>query len=170
VGYHYGDFLGYGRNSRNMRRTPYDTVMVSGGFDPMHIGHVRMIQEAAREFGEVIVAVNSDDWLLRKKGYVFMPWEERAEIARAIQGVTKVVAFDDSDNTACDAIRTHKPTFFANGGDRTTENTPEQEVCEEIGVQMVWGVGGGKIQSSSDLVNDSAEHLQVQVQDWPHGV
>ena len=57
-----------------MTRTPYDTVMVSGGFDPMHIGHVRMIQEAAREFGEVIVAVNSDDWLLRKKGYVFMPW------------------------------------------------------------------------------------------------
>ena len=170
MGYHYGDFLGYGRNSRNMRRTPYDTVMVSGGFDPMHIGHVRMIQEAAREFGEVIVAVNSDDWLLRKKGYVFMPWEERAEIARAIQGVTKVVAFDDSDNTACDAIRTHRPTFFANGGDRTTNNTPEQAVCEEIGVQMVWGVGGGKIQSSSELVNDSSGHLRVNVEDWPHGV
>ena len=153
-----------------MRRTRYDTVMVSGGFDPMHIGHVRMIQEAAREFGEVIVAVNSDDWLLRKKGYVFMPWEERAEIARAIQGVTKVVAFDDSDNTACDAIRTHRPTFFANGGDRTTNNTPEQAVCEEIGVQMVWGVGGGKIQSSSELVNDSSGHLRVNVEDWPHGV
>ena len=153
-----------------MRRTPYDTVMVSGGFDPMPIGHVRMIQEAAREFGEVIVAVNSDDWLLRKKGYVFMPWEERAEIARAIQGVTKVVAFDDSDNTACDAIRTHRPTFFANGGDRTTNNTPEQAVCEEIGVQMVWGVGGGKIQSSSELVNDSSGHLRVNVEDWPHGV
>ena len=154
-----------------MTRTPYDTVMVSGGFDPMHIGHVRMIQEAAREFGEVIVAVNSDDWLLRKKGYVFMPWEERAEIAASIQGVSKVVAFDDADDTACDAIRTYKPTFFANGGDRTTNNTPEQTVCEELGVTMVWGVGGGKIQSSSDLVDGSAEHLQIRDnRDWPHGV
>ncbi len=170
MAYHYGDFLGYGRNSKHMRRTPYDTVMVSGGFDPIHIGHVRMIQEAARDFGDVIVAVNSDDWLLRKKGYVFMPWEERAEIVRSITGVTKVVAFDDADNTACDAIRTYKPTFFANGGDRTTENTPEQSACEESGVQMVWAVGGGKIQSSSDLVNESAEHLHVKVQNWPGAV
>ena len=170
MGYHYGDFLGYGRNNRQMRRTPYGTVMVSGGFDPIHIGHVRMIQEAAREFGEVIVAVNSDDWLLRKKGYVFMPWEERAEIVRAIAGVTKVIAFDDSDNTACDAIRQHKPTYFANGGDRTTKNTPEQQVCEELGVEMVWGVGGGKIQSSSELVSDSSDHLLDKKQNWPHGV
>jgi len=153
-----------------MRRTPTDTVMVSGGFDPMHVGHVRMIQEAAREFGNVIVAVNSDDWLLRKKGYVFMPFEERAEIARAIQGVIKVIAFDDSDNTACDAIRTQEPTFFANGGDRTTENTPEQQVCEELGVRMVWGVGGGKIQSSSDLVHGSSEHLLNEKHNWPGGV
>ena len=153
-----------------MRRTPYDTVMVSGGFDPIHIGHIRMIQEAAREFGEVIVAVNSDDWLLRKKGYVFMPFEVRAEIARSIQGVSKVVAIDDSDNTACDAIRRYKPTFFANGGDRTTENTPEQAVCEELGVEMVWGVGGGKIQSSSDLVSDSSEHLHDDKNNWPHGI
>jgi D-beta-D-heptose 7-phosphate kinase/D-beta-D-heptose 1-phosphate adenosyltransferase len=170
LGYHYGEFLGYGRNSRQMSRTAYDTVMVSGGFDPIHIGHVRMIQEAAREFGDVIVAVNSDDWLLRKKGYVFMPWEERAEIVRAIDGVTKVVAFDDADNTACDAIRKYKPTFFANGGDRTTENTPEQFACEELGVRMVWSIGGGKIQSSSDLVNGSAEHLRIEAADWPHGV
>ena len=153
-----------------MRRTPYDTVMVSGGFDPIHIGHVRMIREAAREFGDVIVAVNSDDWLLRKKGYVFMPWEERAEIVRSIQGVTKVVAFDDADNTACDAIRKLKPTYFANGGDRTTENTPEMSVCQELDIQMVWGVGGGKIQSSSDLVNESADHLKIEAQDWPHGL
>jgi D-beta-D-heptose 7-phosphate kinase/D-beta-D-heptose 1-phosphate adenosyltransferase len=170
VGYHYGDFLGYGRNNRNMRRTPYDTVMVSGGFDPIHIGHVRMILEAAREFGDVIVAVNSDDWLLRKKGYVFMPFDERAEIVRALHGVTKVVAFDDADNTACDAIREHKPTYFANGGDRTTENTPEQDACEEFGVEMIWGVGGGKIQSSSDLVNESADHLRVEKMNWPGGI
>ncbi len=170
MGYHYGDFLGLGRNNREMTRTPYDTVMVSGGFDPIHIGHVRMIQDAAREFGNVIVAVNSDDWLLRKKGYVFMPWEERAEIVRAITGVTKVVAFDDSDNTACDAIRKHRPTYFANGGDRTTDNTPEQDVCQELDIEMVWGVGGGKIQSSSDLVNDSSGHLLDKKQNWPNGV
>ena len=153
-----------------MSRTPYDTVMVSGGFDPIHVGHVQMIIESAREYGEVIVAVNSDDWLLRKKGYVFMPWEERAEIAAAIQGVTRVVPFDDSDGTACDALYTYVPTYFANGGDRTTENTPEQKVCKELGIQMLWNVGGKKVQSSSELVNNSSEHLRVSKENWPHGV
>ena len=153
-----------------MRRTPYDTVMVSGGLDPLHIGHVRMILEAAREYGDVIVVLNSDEWLLRKKGYIFMPFEQRAEIASSIRGVTKVVAVDDTDGTVCEALRTHKPTFFANGGDRTTENTPEMDVCKELNIYMVWGVGGGKIQSSSDLVNDSAEYLRVEKSDWPHGI
>ena len=66
------------------------TVMVSGGFDPVHVGHVRMIREAS-EWGDVIVAINSDDWLIRKKGYVFMPWEERAEIIGNIKGVDGVI-------------------------------------------------------------------------------
>ena len=129
------------------------TVAVSGGFDPVHVGHVRMILEAA-EVGDVIVIANSDEWLMRKKGYVFMPWEERAEILASIRGVLKVVPVDDSDGTVCEALRRENPTFFANGGDRKTDNTPEMVVCSELGIGLLWEVGGGKIQSSSELVKN----------------
>ena len=128
------------------------TIMVSGGFDPVHIGHIRMILDAARH-GDVIVVANSDDWLFRKKGFVFMEFEQRAEILAAIKGVVKVSGVDDTDGTVCEAIRRLKPNVFANGGDRRKNNTPEQDVCEELGVQMLWAVGGeDKANSSSDLV------------------
>ena len=130
------------------------TIMVSGGFDPIHVGHVRMIQEAAKH-GDVIVVANSDAWLERKKGYVFMPWEERAEIILSMRGVIDVLPVDDSDGTVCDALRRYSPTCFANCGDRKQNNTPEMDVCEELGIEMLWEIGGGKIQSSSDLVNNS---------------
>ena len=133
--------------------------MVSGGFDPVHVGHVRMIKEAA-EWGDVIVVINSDDWLLRKKGYVFMPWKERAEIIRSIEGVLKVTGVDDTDGTVCTALGYHQPDAFANGGDRKKENTPEMEVCDDLGIQMLWGIGGkDKPQSSSWLVNKAMEQL-----------
>ena len=131
--------------------------MVSGGFDPPHIGHVRMFKEAAK-WGDVVVAINSDDWLMRKKGYVFMPWKERAEIIREFASVAVVTRFDDSDNTACDVIKKFTPDAFANGGDRKKENTPEMDLCDELGVQMLWGIGGkDKPQSSSWLVNKFLE-------------
>jgi D-beta-D-heptose 7-phosphate kinase/D-beta-D-heptose 1-phosphate adenosyltransferase len=128
------------------------TVMVSGGFDPVHIGHIRMILEASKH-GDVLVVANSDDWLFRKKGFVFMEFEQRAEILASIKGVVKVSGVNDSDDTVCEAIRRLKPTYFANGGDRKKHNTPEQAVCEELGVEMLWGVGGNnKANSSSVLV------------------
>ena len=128
------------------------TVMVSGGFDPVHAGHIRMIRDAA-SFGDVIVIANSDDWLFRKKGFVFMTFEQRAEILNAIKGVILVYSVDDTDGTVCEAIRRLKPDFFANGGDRGKSNTPEQSVCEELDVKLLWGVGGDKkLASSSDLV------------------
>jgi len=127
------------------------TVMVSGGFDPVHAGHIRMIRDAAQH-GDVIIVANSDDWLYRKKGFVFMEWERRVEILNAIKGVILVDSVDDSDGTVCEAIRRLAPTYFANGGDRGRSNTPEQAVCEEIGVKLLWGVGGEeKLDSSSDL-------------------
>ena len=139
-----------------MREKPL--IAVSGGFDPVHIGHVRMIQDAAR-YGDVIVIINSDDWLMRKKGYVFMPWQERAEIMGNIKGVTIVTAVNDKDGTVCEALRRHKPDAFANGGDRKTQNTPEMDVCEELGIQMMWAIGGNdKPQSSSWLVNKLKEN------------
>tara|TARA_R100001594_G_scaffold135358_2_gene177036 strand:+ start:68 stop:484 length:417 start_codon:yes stop_codon:yes gene_type:complete len=126
--------------------------MVSGGFDPVHIGHIRMILEASKH-GDVIVVANSDDWLYRKKGFVFMEFDQRAEILASIKGVIKVSGVDDSDTTVCEAIRRLKPDIFANGGDRKRHNTPEQAVCEELGVEMLWGVGGErKANSSSSLV------------------
>ena len=135
------------------------TVMVSGGFDPVHVGHVRMIREAS-QWGEVIVVINSDDWLMRKKGYVFMPWEERAEIMGNIKGVKVVTSVNDSDGTVCEALRRHRPSAFANGGDRKKNNTPEMEVCDDLGIQMLWGIGGkDKPQSSSWLVNKAMEQL-----------
>jgi len=128
------------------------TVMVSGGFDPVHIGHIRMILEAS-EYGDVFVVANSDDWLFRKKGFVFMEFEQRAEILASIKGVVRVSGVDDSDGTVCEAIRRLKPDYFANGGDRQKHNTPEQTVCDELGVEMLWGIGGNnKANSSSDLV------------------
>ena len=128
-------------------------VCVSGGFDPIHIGHVRMIQDAAR-FGAVIVIANSDEWLLRKKGYVFMPYEERQEILYAIKGVVDVVQALDDDDTVCESLRRLDPHIFANGGDRGDKNTPEMEVCKELDIQMIWGMGGNdKPQSSSWLID-----------------
>ncbi len=127
------------------------TIAVSGGFDPIHKGHIQMIREAA-EYGQVIVILNSDDWLTRKKGYKFMSFEERAYIAGSIKGVTLVTSVDDIDGTVCKALERFKPDYFANGGDRYDTNTPEMKLCEELGIQLLWNVGGGKIQSSSDLV------------------
>ena len=133
------------------------TVMVSGGFDPVHVGHIRMIREASK-YGDVIVIANSDEWLYRKKGFNFMDFKKRAEILDSIKGVLLVDSVDDSDGTVCEAIRRHRPTFFANGGDRGRSNTPEQTVCEELGVELLWGIGGEeKVDSSSDLVKKTRE-------------
>tara|TARA_R110002020_G_scaffold140120_2_gene311389 strand:+ start:5004 stop:5447 length:444 start_codon:yes stop_codon:yes gene_type:complete len=119
-----------------------------------------MIQEAA-EHGQVIVIVNSDDWLMRKKGYIFMPFEERCEILRGFAAVAETTYVNDTDGTVCEALQRLKPTFFANGGDRKTDNTPEMDVCDAAGIRLLWGIGGGKIQSSSELVSDSGMVSQI---------
>jgi len=128
------------------------TIMVSGGFDPVHAGHIRMIRAAAK-YGDVIVIANSDAWLHNKKGFVFMDFHQRSEILNAIKGVILVDSVDDSDGTVCEAIRRLRPTYFANGGDRGKHNTPEQNVCDELGIEMLWSIGGDeKVAASSDLV------------------
>ena len=133
------------------------TVMVSGGFDPVHAGHIRMIRHAA-EFGDVIVIANSDNWLYRKKGFIFMEWTKRVEILNAIKGVVLVDSVDDTDGTVCEAIRRLNPDFFANGGDRGKSNTPEQAVCEELGIELLWGIGGEeKLDSSSELAKKARD-------------
>ena len=125
-------------------RTPYCTVMVSGGFDPIHVGHIRLIRKAA-EFGDVIVAANSDEWLYKRKGFNSMGFNERREILMAIKGVVDVIEVDDRDGTVCSALRKYHPTYFANGGPRTKYNTPETTICEQLNIKLLWDVGGQKI-------------------------
>lgn len=131
-------------------------VAVSGGFDPIHVGHVRMIQEAAALGDELVVIVNNDNWLMSKKGYVFMPQEQRKEIIEAMRGVTRVVFTshgpDDEDRSVCRELRDIQPHIFANGGDRFADNIPEAIVCRELGIETIFNIGqGGKVQSSSWL-------------------
>jgi len=130
--------------SKKSPRTPYSTVMVSGGFDPIHVGHVRLIREAS-QYGNVIVAVNSDKWLFRKKGFNSISFRERKEFLMAIKGVVDVIEVDDEDGTVCAALIEYQPTYFANGGYRTIYNTPETEVCEQVGIEMLWNIGSQKI-------------------------
>ena len=126
-------------------------VAVSGGFDPLHIGHVRMFAEAQEKFGPVYVILNSDEFLLNKKGKVFMPFEERKELLESLRYVYKVIPCIDEDETVCRTLRMIMPDVFANGGDRTDENIPEWKVCKDLQIETVFGIGGEKIQSSSDL-------------------
>ena len=157
-----------------------NVIIVSGGFDPVHKGHIRMFREAANLGANVIVGLNSDEWLTRKKGKPFMKFYERKEILEGIKYISSVVKFDDSDDTACSLIHQVRTTYnggmfnhdyqdknptgrndyqiyFANGGDRTKGNTPEMSTCKELDVVMLWGVGGGKVQSSSWLINGESD-------------
>jgi len=141
------------------------TIAVSGGFDPIHKGHVRMILDASK-YGDVIVILNSDAWLVKKKGYKFMDWGERSEIIRSISGVVNVVnTIDDTDGTVCNTLRNLKRDvnldYFANGGDRYVTNTPEMKICKTLGVGLLWNVGGEKVQSSSGLITDASTGKRV---------
>jgi len=139
-------------------------VAVSGGFDPIHIGHVRMIQEAKALGDRLVVIMNNDAWLTDKKGFVFMPEAERREILEAIAGVDEVVITDhmpgDPDRSVVRALKLVKPHIFANGGDRKPDGdpVPEVAVCEELGIEMHYHIGhGGKVQSSSELAKRARE-------------
>ena len=132
------------------------TICVSGGFDPIHVGHVRLIQEASKH-GDVFVILNSDEWLMRKKGYMFMTFDERKEIIQSMSAVHDVIEVNDDDGSVCEALERVRPHFFGNGGDRLSDNVPEVELCKELGIKMIFNLGGEKIQSSSDLVQSYKE-------------
>jgi D-beta-D-heptose 7-phosphate kinase/D-beta-D-heptose 1-phosphate adenosyltransferase len=138
-------------------------VAVSGGFDPVHIGHVRMFNEAKKLGDYLVVILNNDNWLKLKKGYVFMPQEERKEILESFEAIDEVVISFHPENTSdisiINELRAIRPHIFAKGGDRHSGNIPETPVCEEIGCLIVNDVGtGGKVQSSSSLVEKASEN------------
>ena len=138
-------------------------VAVSGGFDPVHVGHVRLF-EAAKKLGDrLVVILNSDAWLMNKKGYFFMPEDERVEVLKAFSFVDDVYVTEhtkDSDYRHSGfAIRAVGPDIFVNGGDKGVTNEFEVAACNEVGCKMVGGVGGGKVQSSSWLVNKAKSRM-----------
>lgn len=131
-------------------------VVCTGGFDPIHAGHVNYLKEAKSLGDKLIVGLNSDAWLTRKKGRPFMTYEHRKEVLAAIQYVDMVMPFDDSDNSACLLLESLKHSYpyaeiiFANGGDRTATNIPELSVKDIV---FKFGVGGdNKTASSSELL------------------
>ncbi|MEK7546567.1 MAG: adenylyltransferase/cytidyltransferase family protein [Patescibacteria group bacterium] len=137
-------------------------VAVSGGFDPIHVGHIRLFQNAKRFGDKLVVILNNDNWLRKKKGFIFMPQDERREVIKAIDGVDGVFLTkhpkNPSDMSVCAELLEIKPHIFANGGDRSKDNIPEVEICRSIGCKMIFNIGqGGKVQSSSWLLRKFLE-------------
>jgi len=132
-------------------------VIVTGGFDPIHSGHIALLKEAKNLGHALAVGLNSDEWLRRKKGHEFMPWSERSAIIENLKMVDIVFSFDDSDGSAIDAIKRVKEVYpddeliFANGGDRTKDNIPEMIFDD---VEFVFGVGGEDKKNSSSWILD----------------
>lgn len=156
------DHVPYFDSYKSSNLAPH-VCLLSGGFDPVHVGHVRMFKQAKEEYDFVFVLLNSDAWLVRKKGRAFMPFEERQEVLRAMRYVDDVVAVDDSDGSVAAGIEKFLTTWplqtyftFGNGGDRLQHNTPETLVCKAYDVRLRWNLGGGKIQSSSELIKNAS--------------
>jgi len=136
-------------------------VAVAGGFDPLHIGHLEHIRKAKKLGDWLVVIVNPDADLIRKKGYVFMPLEHRKAILEALREVDEVVVSIDSDGTVAKTLKLIKPDIFAKGGDRTPDNMPQNEIdaCQEIGCKIVYGLGD-KLDSSQWIVARALAQLQ----------
>lgn len=143
----------------NQKRLQKKEVIVAtcGGFDPVHIGHVRLFEEARKLGDKLVVILNGDTWVYRKKGFVFMPAVERKEILLALRAVDEVIIYNSEASHVASALKELTPDIFAKGGDRDKVSTPSVEIrmCQEIGCRVVYNVGGGKVQSSSNLVKKS---------------
>lgn len=144
-------------------------VLVTGGFDPLHSGHIEYFKSAKALGDELWVGLNSDEWLTRKKGRPFMPIKERAAIIQELSVVDNIISFDDSDNTACGAIYKTMATngtvkiIFANGGDRTNTTTPEYKMYGNLpNIEFAFGVGGENKMNSSSWILDEWKAPKTQ--------
>ena len=132
-------------------------TLVSGGFDPIHSGHISYFKKAKDLSDYLVVGLNSEEWLTRKKGQYFQSWEERAKIIRHLNMVNAVVSWDDEDDSACGAIakclEIAETVIFANGGDRGKDNTPEvDKYGDHPCVEFAWGIGGDDKMNSSSWI------------------
>ena len=135
-------------------------VAVSGGFDPLHKGHIRYLEDAKKlsgKDGTLIVILNGDSFLIRKKGYVFFNVEERQEIVSALRCVDEVYIYESEKDDVCEALIEINPDIFAKGGDRRPDGDPipEEELCGQLGIKVVYGVGGNDKPNSSSWVVDN---------------
>ncbi len=151
-------------------------VATSGGFDPLHTGHVRLFKESKKLGDELVVILNNDNWLRNKKINIFMPEKERKELIEAIKWVDRVVLTDHKPNTndisICRALAKVKPDIFTKGGDRNIKNIPpcEVELQKKIGYKIICNVGkGGKVQSSSWLLGKYVKKASDKSEDRPWG-
>ena len=131
--------------------------LVTGGFDPIHSGHISYFKRAKDLTNYLVVGVNTEEWLTRKKGQYFQSWKERAEIIRHLDMVDAVISWDDEDNSACGAIakclEIAETVIFANGGDRGKDNTPEvDKYGDHPCVEFAWGIGGDDKMNSSSWI------------------
>lgn len=135
------------------------SVCVSGYFNPIHSGHISMFKEAKKLGNYLIVIINNDNQVKVKGSVPFMKVEERAEIIKNLRMVDQVVISIDKDKTVCKTLAKVCPDIFANGGDRkNSKDIPEAEVCDRLGIKMVFNVGGSKTQSSSTIIKKAVKY------------
>lgn len=151
-----------GNNS--MKKEKKKIIAVSGAFDPLHPGHIRLFREAKKLGEELVVVLNNDNWLKKKKGYVFMPEKERKEVIEAIKWVDRVVLTNHfsapADMSICAELEKIHPQIFARGGSQSEDYIPELKFCKKIGCRVIFNVGrGGKIGSSSKIVANFAKEI-----------
>lgn len=131
-------------------------VFTAGYWDPLHRGHVKHFEEAKKLGDKLLVLVHRDECCKRKKGYVFMPLQDRLEVLRSLKWVDEIIVCPKNcDGSVKEVLEALKPQIFARGGDRNLSNLPREEIeiCAKLGIQIVCGVGGPKVQSSSKLVD-----------------
>jgi len=143
-----------------LRPTLGKIVVASGGFDPIHPGHASNLVEAKRLGDTLIAVVNGDAFLKAKKGRAFQDLKTRCQIVSFVRGVNYVVPFEiENDQTVCEALRRLRPHVFAKGGDRAAPHlVPESQICSELGIEIVFGVGAAKEWSSSDFLAEWGEY------------
>ena len=144
-------------------------VVVTGGFDPLHSGHIVYFEDAKKLGDKLIVGINSDEWLVNKKGRPFMPLSERSEIIKNLTVVDEVITFDDQDNSASDAIRNvlekypNNKILFANGGDRTSGNILEMDAFkDQTNIEFVFGIGGDFKKNSSSWILEAVSYTHLR--------
>jgi len=152
-------------NKERARNSNLKIVATSGGFDPVHIGHLKCFQgsvalkDSLPEESVFIIIANSDGFLMNKKDFVFMPENERLEILHAFKGVDHVTSWYDGTQTCIGALEMIQPDFFTKGGDRSSrDKIPESDICDAVNCKIMFNVGGGKIQSSSWLTKKRDEN------------